>query len=82
MNSAYNYDPVSRKDDLVDIVAHVLDVIVPVLRPDVAVVVDAFPWGGLLNFIYYLTSVRDTYVCSQCSVSPRGFPGCRSRGIW
>ncbi|KAF8549586.1 cytochrome P450 [Imleria badia] len=44
MNSTYDYDPTSRKDELLDIVAAVLNIIVPVLRPDVAVVVGAFPW--------------------------------------
>ena len=44
MNSTYDYDPASRKDDLVDIVANVLNIIVPLLRPDAAVTVGAFPW--------------------------------------
>ncbi|KAN0084467.1 Cytochrome P450 [Tylopilus felleus] len=44
MNSTYDYDPASRRDELVDIVAKVLHVIVPVVRPDVAVTVGAFPW--------------------------------------
>ena len=44
MNSTYDYDPASRKDDLVEIVANVLNIVVPLLRPDVAVMVSAFPW--------------------------------------
>ena len=44
MNSTYDYDPASRKDDIVDIVANVLKIVVPVLRPDIAVTVGAFPW--------------------------------------
>jgi hypothetical protein len=44
MNSTYDYDPAHRKDELVDIVANVLNIIVPLLRPDVAVTVGAFPW--------------------------------------
>ncbi|KAI9567602.1 cytochrome P450 [Boletus coccyginus] len=44
MNSTYDYDPASRNDELVDIVARVLDIVVPVLRPDFAVIVGAFPW--------------------------------------
>ena len=44
MNSAYDYDPTSPKDDIVDIVANVLNIIVPLLRPDIAVMVGAFPW--------------------------------------
>ena len=44
MNSTYDYDPASRKDDIVDIVANVLNIIVPLVRPDVAITVGAFPW--------------------------------------
>ncbi|KAG6371203.1 cytochrome P450 [Boletus reticuloceps] len=45
LNSTYNYDSASsRKDNLIDIAANVLNVIVPALRPDVAVILGAFPW--------------------------------------
>ena len=44
MNSTYDYDPTSRKDDLLDIVANVLNIVIPLLRPDVAIMVGAFPW--------------------------------------
>lgn len=44
MNSTYDYDPVSRKDELVEVVANVLNTVVPVLRPDIALVLGAFPW--------------------------------------
>lgn len=44
MNSTYDYDPTSRKDKFIDVVANVLRIILPVLRPDVAVTVGAFPW--------------------------------------
>ena len=44
MNSTYDYDPASRQDDLVDIAANVLNLVVPLLRPDVAVMVSAIPW--------------------------------------
>ncbi|KAF8553325.1 cytochrome P450 [Imleria badia] len=43
MNSTYDYDPASRKDELVDIVANVLHTIVPALRPDIAIIAGAFP---------------------------------------
>ena len=44
MNSAYDYDTTSPKDDIVDIVGNVLNIIVPFMRPDIAVMVGAFPW--------------------------------------
>ncbi|KAF8129583.1 cytochrome P450 [Boletus edulis] len=44
LNSTYNYNPTSRKDDLVETVANVLEVTTPALRPDIAVIVGAFPW--------------------------------------
>ncbi|KAF8440327.1 cytochrome P450 [Boletus edulis BED1] len=44
MNSVYNYDTASRQDDLVNIVANVLTVVLPALRPDIAIIVGAFPW--------------------------------------
>ncbi|KAF8121605.1 cytochrome P450 [Boletus edulis] len=45
LNSTYNYDSASsRTDNLIDIAANVLNVIVPALRPDVAVILGAFPW--------------------------------------
>ncbi|KAF8551312.1 cytochrome P450 [Imleria badia] len=43
MNSTYNYDPASREDELVDMVANVLSVALPAVRPDVAITVGAFP---------------------------------------
>lgn len=42
MNSTYNYDPASRKDELVDMVANVLSVALPAVRPDVAITLGAF----------------------------------------
>lgn len=49
MNSTYDYDPVSRKDELIDIVANVLNIVVPVIRPDITVMVGAFPWCSYFN---------------------------------
>ena len=51
MNSTYDYDPASRKDDLVDLMANLSSIIVPLLRPDIAVMVGAFPWCESLTFI-------------------------------
>ncbi|KAF8549585.1 cytochrome P450 [Imleria badia] len=48
MNSTYDYDPASRKDELVDIVANMLSIVVPVIRPDVTLTLGAFPW-----FLYH-----------------------------
>ena len=45
MKSTYDYDPAPRKDDIVEIVANVLNIFIPLLRPDVAVGIGAFPWG-------------------------------------
>jgi hypothetical protein len=50
MNSTYDYDPVSRKDDIVDIVANVLHIVVPVLRPELAVMIGALPWCESITF--------------------------------
>ncbi|KAG6371202.1 cytochrome P450 [Boletus reticuloceps] len=44
LNSVYNYDPTSRKDDLVDMLANVLTLVVPALRPDINIILGAFPW--------------------------------------
>jgi hypothetical protein len=43
MNSTYNYDPASRKDEFVDMVANALTIAVPALRPDVPIIVGTFP---------------------------------------
>ena len=80
MNSTYNYDPASRKDGLVDIVANVLRIIVPVLRPDIAVTVGAFPWCELITLPVSCSITR--LIRFKCSISRRGFPGCHSRGRW
>ena len=50
LNSVYDYDPASRKDELVDMVANTLDIIIPALRPDVAIIVGAFPLCGSVTF--------------------------------
>ncbi|KAF8552144.1 cytochrome P450 [Imleria badia] len=44
MNGTYDYDPASRKDELVDIAASVLDIVLPLFRPDISVIIGAFPW--------------------------------------
>ncbi|KAN0084465.1 Cytochrome P450, partial [Tylopilus felleus] len=44
MNSTYDYDPVSRNDELVEIVAKVLKIVLTVIRTDVAFMVGTFPW--------------------------------------
>ena len=64
MNSTYDYDPVSRKDELVDIVANVLDIIVPVLRPDIAVIVSAVPWCESMPFTNTRSIMKYTRVSS------------------
>lgn len=43
LNSVYDYDPESKKDHLVNIAARVLEIVVPAVRPDVAIIVGAFP---------------------------------------
>lgn len=43
LNSVYDYDPKSREDHLVDIASRLLDIVVPAVRPDVAIVVGALP---------------------------------------
>ncbi|KAN0082828.1 Cytochrome P450 [Tylopilus felleus] len=43
MNSTYDFSPASHKDELVDIVANVLNIIVPALRPDTAMLISALP---------------------------------------
>jgi len=43
MNSVYNYDPTSRQDELVEIIAKVVEVIIVAVCPEVALMVGAFP---------------------------------------
>ncbi|KAF9235573.1 cytochrome P450 [Melanogaster broomeanus] len=47
MNSIYDYDPVSRNDELVDTANKVLSMTLDAFRPDVAVAIGTFP--GLVN---------------------------------
>lgn len=51
MNSTYDYDPASRKDELLDIVANVLNIVATAVRPDIAIMVGAFPLCELASFI-------------------------------
>jgi len=51
MNSTYDYDPASRKDKLVDIVAKVLDITTPIPRTKRALIVGAFPWCESIPFL-------------------------------
>ena len=43
LNGAYDYDPQSCDDELVRIAAKVLETVVAVVRPEVAIVVATFP---------------------------------------
>ncbi|KAF8137304.1 cytochrome P450 [Boletus edulis] len=52
MNAVYEYDPVSRKDPMVKIVEKVINVILDALRPDVSIIIGAFP--GLLSLPSWL----------------------------
>ena len=63
MNSTYDYDPASSKDELLDIVANVLTIIVPVMRPDIAVIIGAFPWCESNSFIVLAWRMR--YIVSS-----------------
>lgn len=74
MNSTYDYDPASRRDELVDIVAKVLHVIVPVVRPDVAVTVGAFPWCESIRFPASCLTMRRIYPFEVLYL-PACFPG-------
>jgi len=80
MNSTYDYDPASRKDELVNIAATMLDIIVPILRPDTAIIIDAFPWCGSILFTVSCSVAK--YMSFKCFASHRGFLACHSRGTW
>ena len=81
MNSTYDYDPGSRKDELINIVANVLNIIAPVLRPDVAVMVGAFPWGESISLaVSCLITRRADRV--KYSIFRLGSPACHSRMTW
>lgn len=43
MNAVYDYNPLSRRDPMVDIVSKVINVILDALRPDVSIIIGAFP---------------------------------------
>lgn len=78
MNAVYDYDPVSRKDPMVDIVEKVVNAILDALRPDVSILIGAVPASTSIR--------RDTstvpcgQVCCQFSLFRHGCLGCRSRG--
>ena len=44
MNSTYDYDPASRKDEFVGYAAGMLEIVLHILRPDRGALVGAFPW--------------------------------------
>jgi len=43
LNSVYDYDPQSQNDELLGIVAKVLEIVVAAVTPQVAIVVATFP---------------------------------------
>lgn len=43
MNSVYDYDPQSQNDEMIDIAAKVLEIVVAAVRPEVAIVIATFP---------------------------------------
>lgn len=64
MNSTYDYDPASRDDELVEIVANVLRIVVPVFRADIAVILSAVPWCESILFIVSCFIMKYTRVSS------------------
>jgi len=82
LNSTYDYDPVSRKDDLVDMVASTLNIIVPAMRPDIAVIVDAFPLRESESNTFPVSRLITRQICFKFSVFRRGYPVCPLRGRW
>jgi hypothetical protein len=66
MNAVYDYDPVSRKDPMVDIVEKVINVILDVLRPDVSIIIGAFP-GRKRVHDTFTVPCTDTFVFSYLS---------------
>ena len=61
MNSTYDYDPASRKDELVDRVKKAAEIMGPVLRPDVALVIQAFPWCESITFPAFHSITRSIF---------------------
>lgn len=49
LNSTYDYDPASRKDELVDNLENLQNILIPALRADVAIMVGAFPLCELFS---------------------------------
>ena len=72
MNSTYDYDPASRKDELLDIIASVLDIVVPFLRPDIAILIGAFPWCECISFSVSCLITKGVRVVLRL---PSWFPG-------
>lgn len=50
VKSTYDYDLVSRKDELIDIVSKVLHIVVAVVGPHTAFLLGAFPWCESTTF--------------------------------
>ena len=71
MNSTYDYDPASRKDELVDRVKKAAEIMGPVLRPDVALVIQAFPWCESITFLAFHSITRSIF---QVTYIPSWFP--------
>ena len=66
MNAVYDYDPVSRKDPMVDIVERVINIILDALRPDVSIVIGAFPGRKQVRDAFAVPCT-DTFVFSPVS---------------
>lgn len=48
LNSTYDYDPTSPKDELVDMLANALNIFALAARPDISIVAGAFPLCELI----------------------------------
>ena len=72
MNGTYDYDPASRRDELLDIVASVLSIVAPAVRPDIAILVGAFPWCESISFSVSCLITRGVCIVLRL---PSWFPG-------
>ena len=74
MNAVYDYDPVSSNDPMVHIVEKVINVILDALRPDVSIIIGAFP--GRKSIRGTIFTVPRRQVCCYVVLSlPSWLPG-------
>lgn len=60
LKTTYDYEAASSQDEIVGIVANVINIVIPAIRPDISIILDTFPFCELIHI--FCSSLMTRYI--------------------